>query len=127
MAEYTEVFPYRSEIQQNILIDSEVYSEKLVLTKDNMPAGTYLVSLSMSYSNPDLNDSFYYRATRDIATGVEITKEAKDSDDVYATTIMVQHTHPGGTIDVGVEMRKEDAGALDVTVLNAGIFIRRVA
>ena len=126
MAEYTDVFPYKSSVIENEVVNSTTFTELISLT-ETMPAGVYLLSLSMTYNSPSTVNSFYYRTTRDLAGGPEIAKESKDSTDVYAITVMRQYTHAGGVLDIGVEFRKENTQTSDITILEAGIFALRVA
>ena len=126
MPKFTDVFPFREIDAYGILVDSEIYDEKLVLT-ETLPAGKYMLTLTMAYSSPDTNDSFYFKRTRDIADPFEYLMESKDATDVRPVTISMSYDHPGGDLDIGIEMRKEDVDANNITIHAAAIYAQRVA
>lgn len=74
-------------------------------------AGTYQVNQSMLYSLDNTNTSAYFRFSVDGgANWTEVRREPKDNTDKEPMAAVYVLPHAGGTMDIQIQARKENAG-----------------
>ncbi|AUR99093.1 hypothetical protein NVP1262O_07 [Vibrio phage 1.262.O._10N.286.51.A9] len=133
MVEYTKRFPVRiANIAPLQPITSDTFIDVATLTAplEELPAGEYVVTIYFVLSNPDTNDSLYWRI---LAIGspddpIEFAVEAKDTTDVIPVTYNTNRPLDGNTpVGLILQMRKEDASANDILITGGGIRVERVS
>lgn len=120
---FTDYIPNRSAtgtatITTDTFVDVVLFDETLI-------AGTYEYIVSFVSRNPDTNDSLFWRVTGDLPSP-DFAEESKDTSDVDDNTYVFQFDHAGGLFTSTLQMRKEDTDANDISVLVAGIYVKRV-
>jgi len=123
---YTSYMPNRNEkTLVTDTINSDAYTGVIVFS-DSLPVGTYEFVVSFVVSNPDTNDSLFWKVIGDNPSP-EFSIENKDATDQIPSTYVYQYQHAGGVMVHTLQMRKEDVAAVDISVLAAGIYVKRVA
>jgi len=123
---YKDYMPNRnSKTLLETSVTTDTFVDVVSLTTDNLIAGTYQFVVSFVASNPDTNDSLYWRVIGDRPSPVFI-EESKDISDVEPDSYTFQFDHPGGAMNHTLQMRKEDIAATTIDVIAAGIYVTRV-
>jgi hypothetical protein len=121
------IMTYDYDKASNILNIPETYTELNNLVTPARPAGVYEVGLSFTWQFDIANRSALFRWSTD--GGViwnEFQSEPKDVSDKSATYYQYPFVHPGGTMQIATQARKQDAnGTFDVTF--SDVWFRRVA
>ena len=121
------VMTYDYDKQSNILNIPETYTTLNNYTSPSRPAGIYEVGMSFTWDFTIVNRSAYFRWSTDGGTiWSEFVSEPKDVQDRVAVYYQYPINHPGGTMQIHTQMRREDAlGTLNVTF--SDVWFRRVA
>mgnify|MGYP001822452352 CR=1 FL=1 len=126
-AEILNVMTYDFDKAQDILNIPETFTELNNYTSPSRPAGIYEVGMSFTWDFTIVNRSAYFRWSTDGGTfWNEFVSEPKDVQDKVAVYYQYPINHPGGTMSIITQMRKEDAlGVLNVPF--SDVWFRRVA
>jgi hypothetical protein len=105
----------------------ETYSTLNDYTSPSRPAGVYEVGMSFTYDFDQANRSVYFRWSTDGGTNWnEFVAEPKDVQDKSAVYYQYPFSHPGGTMQIETQIRKEDVNGI-LNAPFADVWFRRVA
>ena len=116
MPELFDVLTYDYAKAQDILDVPETYTPIVSMVTPSREAGIYEFGLSLTYNMDTASRSVLLRFTTDGGLiWTEFMAEPKDSTDDQPHFYQFPMDHPGGSLDVQMEMRKETSGSvLDV-------------
>lgn len=105
-------FRFWKDEQTDHLDVPETYEEIGNLAVTDLPAGQYVLFLSMTYQLDLTNKSVYFRFALNEQASEEFSAEPKDSTDREAKSYGFPYTHTGGDFSLVMDLRKEDANGV---------------